>query len=202
MKFFISDWLSLSSSSLSAFFRQVYNQLRGFWCKEQTLCLVFYVWVSGNQHFPPKQIHWVCFPKGISFITSLIPSCMWLFILKRILLRLLHLVQAVHGGHHLLQAAHPAPGFLFRAGNQVQVLAVALEHDAEAAALHLLLRAFFQSLWLTANTDCWDVIEWNWGQMENINSRQDTSSQEGCVLLIKNTESQRCNLNAKFYFAR
>lgn len=72
--------------------------------------------------------------------------CMRLFILKRILFRLLHLVQAVHGREHLLQAVYPSPGFLFRAGNQVQVLATALEHDAKAAALHVLLRAFFQSL--------------------------------------------------------
>lgn len=98
---------------------------------------------GSEQDFPPKQSLMQSDP--LKVIHLLIYVCNNLLI-KRILLRFLHLVQAVHGGDQLLQAAHPSPGLLFRTGNQVQVLAAALEHDGEAAALHLLLRVLFQSL--------------------------------------------------------
>lgn len=64
----------------------------------------------------------------------------------RILLCLLLLAEVVHVGDHLLQAVDPLLGLLLRAGDEVQVLAAALEHDGEAAALHLLLCVLSQAL--------------------------------------------------------
>lgn len=56
----------------------------------------------------------------------------------RILLCLLLEGEFAHVGEHLLQAVDPLLGLLLRAGDEVQVLAAGLEHDGEAAALHLL----------------------------------------------------------------
>lgn len=64
----------------------------------------------------------------------------------RILLCLLLLAEVVYVGDHLLQAVDPLLGLLLRAGDEVQVLAAALEHDGEAAALHLLLCVLSQAL--------------------------------------------------------
>lgn len=47
--------------------------------------------------------------------------------------------EVVDVGHELLQTPDPLLGLLLRAGDEVQVLAVALEDDGEAAALDLLL---------------------------------------------------------------
>lgn len=98
---------------------------------------------GSEQDFPPKQSLMQSDP--LTVINLFIYVCNNL-LKKRILLRFLHLVQAVHGGDQLLQATHPSLGLLVRTGNQVQVLAAALEHDGEAATLHLLLRVLFQSL--------------------------------------------------------
>lgn len=70
----------------------------------------------------------------------------------RILLCLLLGAEVVYAGDHFLQAADPLLGLLLRAGDEVQVLAAALEHDGEAAALHLLLRVLPQALCLTAQS--------------------------------------------------
>lgn len=85
-------------------------------------------------------------------------------IMTRILFCLLLEAEVVSVVYHFLQASDPLPGLLLWAGDEVQVLTAALEHDGEAAALHLLLRALPQALRLTAHSHRWDVIEWNWRQ--------------------------------------
>lgn len=77
----------------------------------------------------------------------------------RILLRLLLDVEVVPVGEHFLQAGEPLLGLFIRAGDEVQVLAAALEHDGEAAALHLVLRVLLQALGLTAHSHRRDVIQ-------------------------------------------
>lgn len=89
-------------------------------------------------------------------------------IMIRILLQLLLLAEVVYVADHFLQAVDPLLGLLLWTGYEVQVLATALEHDGEAAALHLILSVLPQALWLTAHSDCWDVIQWNWGQRETL----------------------------------
>uniref|UniRef100_A0A3B3BZY8 protein-serine/threonine phosphatase n=2 Tax=Oryzias melastigma TaxID=30732 RepID=A0A3B3BZY8_ORYME len=58
---------------------------------------------------------------------------------SRILLPGLLAAEVVDVGHELLQTPDPLLGLLLRTGDEVQVLAVALEDDGEAAALDLLL---------------------------------------------------------------
>lgn len=64
----------------------------------------------------------------------------------KILLCLLLFAEVVDVGQHFLQAVDPLLRLLLRAGHEVQVLAAALEHEGEAAALHLLLCVLFQAL--------------------------------------------------------
>lgn len=159
-KFFTSDWLSLSSLFLSAFLRQLKIQLRSLRCKEQICARSNHIMSHGPlrklRTSRGKRLVNGGKPFGFRSITSAV--------MIRILFCLLLSAEVVDVGHHFLQAVDPLLSLLLRAGHEVQVLAAALEHDGEAAALHLLLCVLFQALWLTAYSDCWYVIEWNWGQ--------------------------------------
>ena len=70
----------------------------------------------------------------------------------RILFSLLLTAEVSQGGDDFLQAVDPLFGLLFGAGDQVQVLASALEDDGEAASLHLLLCVLLQALCLAATS--------------------------------------------------
>jgi len=81
---------------------------------------------------------------------------------RRILLDLLLPVQVGGVVDDLDESRDPAASLLLGAGDQVQVLAAALEDDGEAARVHRLLRVLLQALRMPARPHRRDVVDGDW----------------------------------------